>query len=96
MNKSDYVFQLCAYHGYTRKQLKGKTLKQLKRMFLKKKWRYKMIFELQEIYLDMLYNQILYNKIAPKEYFILGKYKGKTLGISKEDLVKGIWKPKEI
>ena len=55
-----------------------------------------MIFELQEIYLDMLYNQILYNKIAPKEYFILGKYKGKTLGISKEDLVKGIWKPKEI
>jgi hypothetical protein len=33
MNKSDYIFQLCCYHGFKRNELKDKTLKELKNIY---------------------------------------------------------------
>ena len=32
MNKSDYIFQLRAYHGYTKEQLEGKSLAELRQL----------------------------------------------------------------
>ena len=33
MNKSDYIFQLCAYHGFMRSELAGNTLRELKSLY---------------------------------------------------------------